>query len=241
MPLSDATAARKLSREMRNEVDETLRAWGIRATAKMRWPANRSSNWREREAVLDCGPLAVWALGGSHEHRLVCLGLKWQAQLVAWEEQGVEIGDSFWFGEGCEDSSLLLVAVRVRRPVGRGADGRVEWEYMLGEEEFVKVVKDAQERAADVDWPWLNTWPWRPLLSQCAMRGCLGAVKACLDVEADVDADSPVSLCPTMDCDIPNQRRRDSSRLAGAGRTSWPRGGSGGAAGGGGVGSDRVA
>ena len=42
VPLRDATAARGVSRETRDEVDEVWRAWGIRATAEdWRWGIRR--------------------------------------------------------------------------------------------------------------------------------------------------------------------------------------------------------
>ena len=42
VPLRDATAARAVSRDMRDEVDEAWRAWGIRATAEdWRWGIRR--------------------------------------------------------------------------------------------------------------------------------------------------------------------------------------------------------
>ena len=42
VPLRDATAARGVSRKMRDEVDEGWRAWGIRATAEdWRWGIRR--------------------------------------------------------------------------------------------------------------------------------------------------------------------------------------------------------
>ena len=220
VPLCDATAARQVSREMRDKVDETWRAWGIRATADELVSANYPANWRMREAELECGPLAVFRFDGSHRHHLMCLGLKWQAQLVAWEEQEVDINRSLWFDEECEDFSLLLVAVRARRPAERGADGAVEWEYVL-RDEVVKVVKAALEKSGaeeymkehwycnmGVDW---HRRDMRPLLSQCAMRGCLGAVKACLDAGAQVDADSPSNLRYWMDGDPPEE---PSSRLS---------------------------
>ena len=82
VPLCDATAARAVSREMRDEVDEVWRAWGIRATAKdvrdyIRYYHTKRDSYRctGDEIELDYGPVLVFAHNGSHAHHLASLGL----------------------------------------------------------------------------------------------------------------------------------------------------------------------
>ena len=62
VPLSDATAARAVSREMRDEVDEVWRAWGIRATkGGGRNAICERLHDRRKMTELDFGPLVVHA------------------------------------------------------------------------------------------------------------------------------------------------------------------------------------
>ena len=185
VPLHDATAARRVWREMRDEVDEVWRAWGIRATAADRRDAIRERLiYRTHVTELECGPLAVYACDGSHAHHLASLGLWWLAMLVA-EATGIN-GMSWAVRDLWHlDQSPLMVAVRARRPVGRGADGEVEWAYALGEEEVGRGVRAAVAMGADVNVRLHRAWP---LMTYCAARGCLGAVKACLAARAEVDA-----------------------------------------------------
>ena len=62
VPLSDATAARGVSREMRDEVDEVWRAWGIRATkGGGRNAICERLHDRRKMTELDFGPLVVHA------------------------------------------------------------------------------------------------------------------------------------------------------------------------------------
>ena len=131
------------------------------------------------------GPLAVHVFGGSHAHHLASLGLWWLALLVA---DGPDIN-----GLPCAvpedvdvDQSPLMVAVRATRPVGRGADDEVEWAYALGDEEVARMVRVAVGMGADVNRRLQGAWP---LMTYCAMRGCLEAVKACLAAGAEVDAE----------------------------------------------------
>ena len=84
VPLRDATAARAVSREMREQVDEVWRAWGIRATAEdMRGEIFDyfSCSTEDHELLYD--PLVVYAIEGSHAHHLASLGLWWLPVLVA--------------------------------------------------------------------------------------------------------------------------------------------------------------
>ena len=86
VPLADAKAARQVSREMRDEVDEVWRAWGIRATAEdRRWNTPTRNRYIDRNCKhdLDYGPLVVYVHDGSHAHHLASLGLWWLAMLVA--------------------------------------------------------------------------------------------------------------------------------------------------------------
>ena len=92
VPLRDATAARGLSQEMRDEVDEVWRAWGIRASAadlrtKIRsdFIEDTKSNTCSPRPEVDGGPLAVYASGGSHAHHLASMGLGWLALVVVRE------------------------------------------------------------------------------------------------------------------------------------------------------------
>ena len=183
VPLRDATAARAVSREMRDEVDEVWRAWGIRATAEDQMDAIRDQFRYVYLTELDFAPLAVWAFEGSHAHHLASLGLWWLALLVAVEPD--LNGISWQEHDESPDQSPLMVAVRARRPVGRGADGKVEWAYALGDEEVAWAVRVAVAMGADVNRQLFEAWP---LMTHCARRGCLEAVKACLEAGAEVDA-----------------------------------------------------
>ena len=187
VPLADAKAARQVSREMRDEVDEVWRAWGIRATMGGMKNALREHVKRcTREMELDCVPLAVYAFDGSHAHHLASLGLWWLAELVA---EASNLNGISWTvrHEWDIDQSPLVVAVRARRPVGRGAGGEVEWAYALGDEEVARMVRGALAMGADVNRRLHGAWP---LMTYCAGRGCLEAVKACLAAGAEVDAAS---------------------------------------------------
>ena len=192
VPLCDATAARAVSREMRDEVDEVWRAWGIRATAEA-----YSTHFEGSEEVthdwsysiqMSCGPLAVYAYGGSHAHHLASLGQWWLAVLAA---EGQDINGIFWKDSHLPGVSMvmfshspLVLAVRAMQPVGRQADGEVEWEYALGEGEVAQMVRAAVAMGSDVSRRARNEWP---LMSYCAGRGCLEAVKACLAAGAEVE------------------------------------------------------
>ena len=122
VPLRDATAARAVSREMRDEVDVVWRAWGIQATVE-----DKGNDLREyfkgriREMELDYGPVAVHVFGGSHAHHLASLGLWWLAELVTGAS---DLHDISWCMDAYQQSPLT-VAVLARRPVGRRADGRL--------------------------------------------------------------------------------------------------------------------
>ena len=185
MPLRDATAARQVSREMRDEVDEAWRAWGIRATAEDRRRSicdqvQRTSGC-ELNAVLDCGPAVVYAFGGSHAHHLASLGLGWLALLVA---EAPDFNGMTW-GARVLDQSPLMVAVQARKSVGRGAYGEVEWAFTLGDEEVARLVRVAVALGADVN---RRLHGARLLMTYCAMRGCVEAVKACLAAGSEVEA-----------------------------------------------------
>ena len=78
-----------------------------------------------------------------------------------------------------------MVAVRARQPVERRADGRVEWAHALGDEEVARMVRVAVGMGADVNQRLQEAWP---LMTYCAARGCVEAVKACLAAGAEVDA-----------------------------------------------------
>ena len=184
VPLRDATAARAVSREMREQVDEVWRAWGIRATAEdRREDICIHLRSRMQEGTLDYGPLVVYAHDGSHAHHLASLGLWWLALLA--EAPGIH-GMSWTVRDVRDvDQSPLMVAVQARRPVGRGADGRVECAYALGDKEVARVVRAAVGLGADVNRRLQGAWP---LMTYCAKRGCLEAVKACLAAGAEVDA-----------------------------------------------------
>ena len=184
VPLRDATAARVVSREMRGEVDEVWRAWGIRATVE-----DTGNDLREyfkgriRDMELDCGPVAVHVFGGSHAHHLASLGLWWLAVLVA---EAPDLHGMSWRKVSFQQSPLT-VAVLARRPVGRGADGKVEWAYALGNAEVARAVRGALAMGVDVKRRLQGAWP---LMTYCAGRGCLEAVKACLAAGAEVDLES---------------------------------------------------
>ena len=171
---------------MRDEVDEVWRAWGIRATAEdRREDICIHLRSRMQEGTLDYGPLVVYAHDGSHAHHLASLGLWWLALLA--EAPGIH-GMSWTVRDVRDvDQSPLMVAVQARRPVGRGADGRVECAYALGDKEVARVVRAAVGLGADVNRRLQGAWP---LMTYCAMRGCLEAVKACLAAGAQVDAGS---------------------------------------------------
>ena len=84
VPLSDATVARQVSLEMRDEVDEVWRAWSIRATAEdKRIKIRKHVTFQVQEGALHHTPLVVHAHGGSHAHHLASLGLWWLAVLAA--------------------------------------------------------------------------------------------------------------------------------------------------------------
>ena len=210
VPLSDATAARQVSPEMRDEVDEVWRAWGIRATAEDRRNDIRSDfDYLERgDDQLIVSTLAVWVLEGSHAHHLASMGLWWLALLVAEESDmngiswtvGADHGDEWASdeesddkcdGDGLPDQSPLMVAVRARRSVGRGADGKVEWVQVLGDEEVARMVRTAVAMGADVNRRLHGAWP---LMTYCAARGCVEAVKMCLAAGAEVDAPGDPNL-----------------------------------------------
>ena len=169
---------------MRDEVDEVWRAWGIRATAEdRREDICIHLRSRMQEGTLDYGPLVVYAHDGSHAHHLASLGLWWLALLA--EAPGIH-GMSWTVRDVRDvDQSPLMVAVQARRPVGRGADGRVECAYALGDKEVARVVRAAVGLGADVNRRLQGAWP---LMTYCAKRGCLEAVKACLAAGAEVDA-----------------------------------------------------
>ena len=184
VPLCDATAARGASREMRDEVDEVWRAWGIRAAAENRRDVIR---WRVEDQclrmALDFGPLVVWAFEAFHAHHLASMGLWRLAVLVA---KAPDLNDISWAVpySGFEQSPLM-VAVQARWPAGRGADGKVEWAHALGDEEVARMVRVAVGMGADVNQRLQEAWP---LMTYCAARGCVEAVKACLAAGAEVDA-----------------------------------------------------
>ena len=181
VPLRDATAARGVSREMHDEVDEVWREWGIRATAEATSEEIRKYIMcQENEHKLKFGPLMVYACKGSYAHHLASMGLWRQAMLVA---EGPDINGISW-NAVFRDQSPLMVAVRALRPVGRGADGKVEWAYALGDGEVARAVRVAAGLGADLNSRLRLAWP---LMTYCAMRGCLEAVKACLNAGAEVD------------------------------------------------------
>ena len=121
VPLRDATAARAVSRDMRDEVDEAWRAWGIRATEVDETEIVTECILGTSDHVLNFGPLAVSVFGGSHAHHLASLGLWWLAVLVA---EAPDLHGMSWRKVSFQQSPLT-VAVLARRPVGRRADGRL--------------------------------------------------------------------------------------------------------------------
>jgi len=151
VPLRDATSARQVSWEMRDEVDQTWRAWGVRATAKDKREDTRR-DFQIRHCVpnfmLYPGPVAVFAMGGSHAHHLASLGLWWLAMLVA---EGPDFNGISWNLPTLDDvdQSPLMLAVRALRPAGRNADGRLQWEFAVGEEEAA--------RMCGRPWRWVRT------------------------------------------------------------------------------------
>ena len=126
----------------------------------------------------------AYAHDGSHAHHLASLGL-WRLAVLVAEAPGIH-GIS-WVAHGPRefDQSPLMVAVRARRPAGRGADGKVAWAYALGDEEVARAVRAAVAAGADVNRRLDGAWP---LMTFCTGRGLLGAVKACLAAWAEVDA-----------------------------------------------------
>ena len=187
VPLSDATAARGVSRQMRDEVDKVWEAWGIRATAEDRRADMRTRfRYKLGRDAIDFAPLVVDALEGSHAHHLASLGLWWLALLVA---EATDINGLSWTvrHEWDVDQSALMVAVRALRPVGRGVDGKVEWAHALGDEEVARAVRVAMAMGADVNCRLPRAWP---LMAYCAARGCVEGVKACLAAGAEVDAEA---------------------------------------------------
>ena len=183
VPLRDATAARWVSPQMRDEVDEVWRAWGIRATAEDQMDAIRDQFRYVYLTELDFAPLAVWAFEGSHAHHLASMGLWRLAMLVA---EVPDLHSLSWRRRVLQQSPLTL-AVLARRPVGEGADGKVAWAHALGDEEVARMVRGALAMGADVNRRLHGAWP---LMTYCAGRGCLEAVKACLAAGAEVDAAS---------------------------------------------------
>ena len=190
VPLRDATSARQVSREMRDEVDETWRAWGIRAEQR------HTVLLRRVTGPLEGAPYLVWACAGSHAHHLASIG---EARLMLQVAAASQLNEAVWgyasniaflgkslgdqVSRGCAQTPLM-VAVRAQRPVGRGADGKVEWEYALGDEEVAWLVRAAVAGGMD-----LNTEieESRSVLSYCAERGSLPAVKACLAAGAELE------------------------------------------------------
>ena len=83
------------------------------------------------------------------------------------------------------DQSPLMLAVRALRPSERVTDGEVDREYALVDEEVARMVRAAVGMGADVNRRPQRAWP---LMTYCAMRGCLEAMKACLAAGAEVDA-----------------------------------------------------
>ena len=237
VPLRDVTAARGVSREMRDEVDEVWSAWGIRATQEdKRGAIHKHVRQRCLHMELNLGPLAVYAFNASHAHHLASLGMWWLALLVA---EGPDLNAISWsLDDVCDDQlasdddsddqpgsddesddqpasdddsddqpgsvddphpdqSPLMLAVRARRPVGRGADGQVEWAYALGDE-VARAVRVAVAMGADVNRRLYMAWP---LMTYCTGRGCLAAVMACLAARAEVDAScSARSYKIDLDC-----------------------------------------
>ena len=102
--------------------------------------------------------------------------------------EGPDINGISWafFEEDDTELSPLMVAVVARRPVGRGADGKVEWAHALGDEEVARAVRAAVATGADVNRLLRGA---QPLLTFCAARGCMEAVKACLAAGAEVNAE----------------------------------------------------
>ena len=136
--------------------------------------------------ALDFGPLVVWAFEAFHAHHLASMGLWRLAVLVA---KAPDLNDISWAVpySGFEQSPLM-VAVQARWPAGRGADGKVEWAHALGDEEVARMVRAAVGMGVDVNRQHRGAWP---LMTYCAARGCLEAVKACLAAGAEVDAIVP--------------------------------------------------
>ena len=194
MPLRDATAARAVSREMRDEVDEVWRAWGIRATAKDQRVEVRKRLRRFRSAAeFNFGPLLVWVFEGSHAHHLASLGLWWLALLVAeepdfnamaWSEdedsEDWTSDDSYYDLEDHEadhelpDQSPLMVVAQARRPVGRTAEGETEWAYALGDEEAARAVRAAVVMGANVNRRLCGALPLIVLRHAGVLRGGQG-------------------------------------------------------------------
>ena len=194
MPLRDATAARAVSREMRDEVDEVWRAWGIRATAKDQRVEVRKRLRRFRSAAeFNFGPLLVWVFEGSHAHHLASLGLWWLALLVAeepdfnamaWSEdedsEDWTSDDSYYDLEDHEadhelpDQSPLMVVAQARRPVGRTAEGETEWAYALGDEEAARAVRAAVVMGANVNRRLCGALPLIVLRHAGVLRGVQG-------------------------------------------------------------------
>ena len=194
VPLRDATAARGVSPEMRDEVDDVWGAWGIWATAQDRRDGILSCVRCARDDDLDLGPLMVYAFQGSHAHHLASLGLWWLALLVA---EGPDINNISWHAAKYRlpDQSPLMVVAQARRPVGRTAEGEMEWAYALGDAEAARAVRAAVAMGANVNRRLRGALL---LMSYCAMRGCLEAVKACLEAGAEVDAVQGISTSPEM-------------------------------------------
>ena len=195
VPLSDATAARRVSREMRDEVDEVWREWGIRAATMKEMLVSVIEHWgpmdiRSLTRGPAFSPLVVHLFGGSHAHHLASLGLARQAMRVA---RAPDLRGTTWRAGILRDdqeqsplqgTGLLAVAVKSRQPVGRGEDSEARCVPVLTDGEAAWLVR-AAARGLDISRRCCNDLP---VLSHCALEGWLEAVKACLAAGAEVDA-----------------------------------------------------
>ena len=145
VPLRDATAARGVSREMRDKVDEVWREWGIRGTTEdTDYEFLKELMSSENDHELKCGPLVAYACE-TPAHHLTSLRL-WRLALLEADELEIngQFGNiQFW------DQTPLMVAVRASRPVGRGADGKVKWAHALGDKEVARMVRVARGLGAN--------------------------------------------------------------------------------------------
>ena len=182
MPLSNALLLRRASRELRDLVDEVWWTWGIRASTEgeLEQMKGLSGSGRREDEINFCGPLAVYAKGGSHAHHLASVGALGPALMLAKEE---DINDMIWDDQDPDQSPLVLALRARQRLVGSGAGGRVLWRYVLGDEEATDLVRVALA-CRDVNSRPPRAWP---LMSYCAERGCVEAVKLCLDKGAKVE------------------------------------------------------